>query len=612
MKKSTLFNISSILTIAFAFLLTPLALADYTVESSEYSISITNLSDPGSTPLDPTGNPSGQATNTYYQTGAEHTIKLNTTTPTTTHLDPTSAPSGKANNTYYQTGAEHTIKLNTTSTPTTTHLDPTGNPSNIAETNFYVLGMEYTMSITPQTPPNIATDATTSPSDKSRFAHNVKWLIEGDISAGTTKYFLIYFDDLEDGEMLQPSYSIPLITGPNEFFLISTHDQGDITMFKSNGDGTFLTEYVGRFGPRGWGLAINDFNEDGLMDFVSGEDLGSTTAIKIHLQNAGNTFDAPVQIGTINSDWGAMDMATADFNNDTHADFIASGNDNNLHLFTGDGTGNFTDTAIPGPGSYLRAKDTADFNKDGNMDFAITRYNSGYLYVMLGDGTGSFTTHYIEDIGDDPYQATAADFDEDTNPDIVSCEGGGGRMWFHKGNGDGTFQPRTQLLTNGTPFDINHHCPGDNFDFDHDGHQDLVFTNYNGEHAYYMPGNGDGTFGAYVDLGAVDRHGNSRALIMGISAPPTNENPALTITLDTIQEFTGGYSIYVTECLGKPTNPPATVYAYQNGQLIQTVETDSDGHAFLPVEPGTYDIKACLTIDTVEKCNWKYNVNLNG
>ena len=55
-------------------------------------------------------------------------------------------------------------------------------------------------------------------------------------------------------------------------------------MFESNTDGTFATKYLGRFGPRGWGLAIADFNEDGLNDFITGNDIGSTTEIKIHTQ----------------------------------------------------------------------------------------------------------------------------------------------------------------------------------------------------------------------------------------------------------------------------------------------------------------------------------------
>ena len=448
--------------------------------------------------------------------------------------------------------------------------------------------------------------------------------MQGGCQSGVDRHFRIYFDDYDDGKMFWPTTYTSISTVFDEFFLVSTHDYGDVTMFRSNADGSFSSEYLGRFGARGWAIAIADFSEDGLMDFVSGADIGSTTGIYFHRQKTDSTFESKVQVGTIAGDWGAMDMAVADFNNDTYQDFVVSGNNANLYIFKGDGTGSFTQESITHsiPVTYFRGKDAADVDNDGDVDFVMSANMSGsslgtgnhYIWLFRNDGNADFSIEriYVGAVSNtvDAYHLTLTDFNEDGFIDVTVKAGHSNTnapMKISFGDGTGTFSSFQNVQSNGTDVPNYNYMPADNTDFNHDGHQDLVFTSYDGEHAYYMPGNGDGTFGAYTDLGTVDRHGNSRALIMGIAASGQSSLTDYSIVIGDPVEFTGGFRVTLTEC-GQVPSLTGTVSVYQNGALVAEAETDSGGVARVPVPQGTYDVKGCLTIDSVLKCNWRYGV----
>ena len=296
-------------------------------------------------------------------------------------------------------------------------------------------------------------------------------------------------------------------------FIIAVDDNSRLYYAKSNGDGTFsdygFLDYLG--GSYSRGVIINDFNNDGHMDFVAGRGISSTAYFYLFINDGSNNFTKTAMVGTLsNANSHVMDMASCDFNNDGSMDFIANGNYWNTGLYLGDGVGNFTKTEM-NLGSYGRGMDTADFDHDGNMDFIRARYSSGYINVYWGDGTGAFPSNLqVGDAGSDPYGLVAGDFNNDGHDDIIANSGSGGDPYLWTGNGDRTFTYVGKVDS----LDFNNHGAYDGYDFNGDSNLDVVAVNYSGKKVLYYPGNGDGTFGTSVEIGTTSYYS------LGISAMP--------------------------------------------------------------------------------------------
>ncbi|MBI4176714.1 MAG: VCBS repeat-containing protein, partial [Candidatus Aenigmarchaeota archaeon] len=291
-------------------------------------------------------------------------------------------------------------------------------------------------------------------------------------------------------------------------FIITGDGNGNLYYIRSNGDGTFGPQtFIGSNDLNVWGLGIADFDSDSDCDFVHG---GNSNNIRLYRQISSGSFGPPAIVGTYTSSGYSMDIAAADYNNDGNADFVISGNNNLLFLFSGNGDGTFVRTSLQNSFDTARGKDAGDVDNDGNMDFVIaTTSNNLYLYKGNGDGTFQpFTTitHPFSNV----YSVMLGDFDGDGNTDILSDTGGSGGLYFLGGRGDGTFEPEIFVGAN-----LNNYQPGDAFDFSGDGNLDIVMTDFSSRRVWYFPGNGDGTFQAGQLIGAAVGSGDR----MGIAGP---------------------------------------------------------------------------------------------
>lgn len=171
----------------------------------------------------------------------------------------------------------------------------------------------------------------------------------------------------------------------------------------------------------------------------------------------------------------------------------------------------FAISTLPETGAQGRGLDAADVNGDGHVDLVRGINSSGQLHLYQGDGTGQFTTSLIADIGRDPRGVALADFDSDGLIDIISKDGSSGVPVFLKGNGDGTFQPFQQVpLLNNSALSVY-----SAYDFNLDGFTDIVLTARNTSDVQYYPGNGDATFGTPVIVGSTVNFGLGNAAPAG-------------------------------------------------------------------------------------------------
>ena len=189
-------------------------------------------------------------------------------------------------------------------------------------------------------------------------------------------------------------------------------------------------------------------------------------------------------------------MASADFNQDGNLDFaIVSALSGQSPVVLGYGDGAFTpagDLFITG---FPAAVALGDFNNDGKLDAVIAasgsqKYPGSGLAVSLGKGDGTFTSGPSSPIllGTSLTALVAADFNGDGKLDLAVTDSATNVVMILLGNGDGTFGSSATIPVGKEPVAI---VAGD---FNSDGKLDLAVANYVDGTVTLLLGHGDGTF----------------------------------------------------------------------------------------------------------------------
>lgn len=238
------------------------------------------------------------------------------------------------------------------------------------------------------------------------------------------------------------------------------------------------------------GVAAADFNRDGHVDLVTANISDSTASVALG-DGAGGFAAAggsPIATGG-----GPSIPVTADFNGDGNADFAVTNQyDNTVTVKLGDGHGGFT-TAPNSPdpvsgGSTTFGLVTADFNGDGVPDVAVSNFNGNSVSVLLNDGTGRLSSMSPVAVGGNPSAITTADFNGDGNADLAVANVTSNTASVLLGNGAGGLTAATPLTVGSGPRGITA------ADFDGDGRPDLAVTNESNSSVSVALGAGDGTF----------------------------------------------------------------------------------------------------------------------
>jgi uncharacterized protein (TIGR03437 family) len=242
-----------------------------------------------------------------------------------------------------------------------------------------------------------------------------------------------------------------------------------------------------QFGP--FGLAVGDFNEDGVLDLVVAN-FGLNT-VGVMLGNGDGTFKAAADF-QVASALGSFPSGTlvSDFNGDGHLDIAvvnASTSVNTVAILLGNGDGTFKPVAsYPVPGNP-HSLALCDFNEDGVGDLVTDNFGFSSISVLIGKPDGTLQDADNIMVGVNPLGLTCGDLDGDGHADIAVLNGAGLNVLL--GNGDGTFKP----LINYPNAKGNSVAIGD---FNRDGLADTVVLGASG--AIVMLGKSDGTLQAGV------------------------------------------------------------------------------------------------------------------
>jgi ASPIC and UnbV/FG-GAP-like repeat len=251
----------------------------------------------------------------------------------------------------------------------------------------------------------------------------------------------------------------------------------------------------------GRGVAVFDYNNDGLLDVVIASAHGGCN---LYRNNGDRTFtDVSVRSG-LDTSINPFIVTIGDYNNDGYADlfitrlgFYAG----EAQLFRNNGDGTFTDvTEEAGLKMWGPAFTSSwvDYDCDGNLDLFVAN-NIGGIFdrktpnrLFHNNGDGTFT-EATEEAGLSTMWPTIGsawgDYNDDGYPDLFLSNGIGRSQLYHN-NGDGTF---TEVSAEAG---INGNCFGSIClwcDYDNDGLLDIVqFTWSDHEQVIHTMRHGEG------------------------------------------------------------------------------------------------------------------------
>ena len=344
--------------------------------------------------------------------------------------------------------------------------------------------------------------------------------------------------------------------GKDELFLYRP-GRGAASVARSNGDGSFTSDYFVADHPTNWAAAPNgipgfglgasvdqvlafDHNGDGKDDLFLHRP--GFDAARVVRSNGGGSFtpvfgpdvngaDEPNGLAGNNLRSEADTVLVFDYNGDGKDDLFlyrpghgavwvarANGNGTFYPVYAVWANGTAPPNGIAGY-DFLSAADRAlafDYNGDGNDDLLFYRPGRGAVSVVRSNGDDTFTPIYV--VGDNgdaapngiagydflstADTALAFDYDGDGDDDLLLSRPGRGAVSIVRSNGDGTFTPISVVGDNGIEAS-NGVIAGDflstadrtlAFDYDGDGDDDLFLYRPGSGSVSVVRSNGNGTF----------------------------------------------------------------------------------------------------------------------
>ena len=267
-----------------------------------------------------------------------------------------------------------------------------------------------------------------------------------------------------------------------------------------NGNATFQNTCYGT--NNATTITSADFNGDGILDLVLGTSvvnnhpqIGYSSSYYYYLQgNGAGGFSGPYGI-TVNSyntnnpgiplypvDTQPLQLASADFNKDGYFDLAISDQwTRRVLLYLGNGNGiPIVVLSNAGGGSII----SNDFNKDGNFDLAFTNPFNNNISVLLGNGNSTFrqALNYTTG-GTNPKLITSGDFDNNGILDLAVTNTGSNSFSVFPGNADGSFQTPAKIYSTVTkPTSIS------SGDLNRDNKADIIIGTSNGNTYIFIAG----------------------------------------------------------------------------------------------------------------------------
>jgi len=344
-------------------------------------------------------------------------------------------------------------------------------------------------------------------------------------------------------------------------------------------------------------LAAKDFNGDGLPDIAVANQNDNSISILLN-DNQGNFTQpatSPILLGK--NETGPAAIACASLRTATTAVptpaadlVIANSGSNTVSVLLGNGDGTFTEA--PGSpfavGKQPSAVVIADFNGDGNLDFAVANKGDNSISVFQGDGTGAFTPfpkspfllpNVVASSESGPTAIVTANFRNQGFPDlaVVNENSNSISLLLASGNSsfDGTFTEATNspITVGKTPVAI---AAGD---LNGDAIPDLAVVNQADNTVTILLNNGDATFTQTAGSPLPTATTPAGVVIANFTNGQTNDLAVTNQAQGTIGIYVGlGAGTFAPRFeLSTPNGPSAIVSTDFNGDGLPDVALTASG-----------------------------------
>lgn len=235
--------------------------------------------------------------------------------------------------------------------------------------------------------------------------------------------------------------------------VVTDRNDSKVSVFRGNGDGTFMSRFTTSTGSRPFVSALGRFNADSFLDVVV-PNLGDNN-ISMLLNNGNGSLQPTSQSYQTGSGTSPAFAATGDFNRDGNLDVaVTLSSSDKVSVWLGNGNGSLQEPRsdfLVGPSPLGIA--VADLNEDGKLDLVTANNQGASITVLIGTGltgSGAFMSRVPYDAGANPTSVAVADLNTDTYPDVVVTNAGGGNnIGVFLGNRFGTLQPQVTYPTVG-------------------------------------------------------------------------------------------------------------------------------------------------------------------
>jgi len=282
-------------------------------------------------------------------------------------------------------------------------------------------------------------------------------------------------------------------------------------LYHNNGDGTFTK--ITNAAPaldRGYGCAWGDFNNDGNLDLL----VSNQSANYLYRNDGAGAFTkVPFSGAASTLSWSA---SWADYNRDGWLDlFIANGANNNDALLLNNRDGTFlrvTNGPVVTSGGSSIAGAWGDFDANGFPDLYVAN-NGGLSFLFRNNRDGAFARLDAQPFQSDSGSSIVADwgdYNNDGHLDLAVSRFGPNLLYRNNGNGTFTKVTTGRIVTDSEQSEI---CQW--VDYDNDGFLDLFVANSSGQNESLYHNNGDETFAKVTTGSIVNDGGNSAGAAWG-------------------------------------------------------------------------------------------------
>jgi hypothetical protein len=286
-------------------------------------------------------------------------------------------------------------------------------------------------------------------------------------AAGQVPVFLAVGDFNRDGrqDLVVANY------GSNHYY--SSVVASTVSVMLGNGNGTFQPQRTFAAGSGPHGISVGDFNRDGIQDLAVAN-LGPypqrATTVAVLLGNADGTFRTPQ---TFQAGLALTGIAIGDFNRDGLQDLtLSSGDDATVSVLLGNGNGTFQPKRSFAAGSSPKSVAVGDLNADQKPDLMVSDHFSDTVTVLLGNGDGTFLGRQWVDVGRNPAWVSVGDINGDGAQDLAVANWFATTVSVLPGRGDGTFLAGQDFGASAAPE------KAILADFNGDGLLDIAVANY--------------------------------------------------------------------------------------------------------------------------------------